>query len=1214
MEEFNSVKANTSVVKLAACLEKIYNKIVEAKEKQLAEHQIKEIEFLKTQCKNEHMQLSLMSCQTLVRLVDEGVLDANSVQNTLLSLLPQAGPMHFTIITDSIVGLQLLTLKRKTSLLKDNDSYQCPYGLKTQQHPLIALLQHPSVNMNDVSNKIIGICMHHDKDIRNHSIEYLRPVFLYMLCNPQTLQDVKPIWTSLLTLSSSQVEARALMQELLSWSKFNNATTCLCTSILVIEAIEYFLQQADHAQSIELCIYQALLVKQLAQYGVDPRPSLQCMLRVLHETREHTQNHYHVLLVLLADSLHLLSPFYLADLLRIVAFIVVQERCGHEYILNMCLDGIIQWMSQTAFIPAEGLALAHQIVQRVLQKTSTEEEAQENQKIETHICTKELPPAHIRNYHPDIAIAFDLANLVESFDSSEYKDVFAFVDALNVKANTAFCQRLHLFLRALFLSREPPVDCWFKIYEVILQIIAVNENIAYDFNMTYIFKLAHEQNPELQLELLRGLPSFAVSKDNVPMILNTIRNLTAENATLCVDLYLRLWRVEARTYPFLLKLIAQPLTNNDKRWELEVARTHAMREICQEKPTLHGSELLPHLSNTLNTCTDESGDLATSLALDAIYALCDSHTVNIASTWQALGSKFRSEQRPQTLKSLYRFFGLVPLLQTPTLEFEQLADDALEQLWLSISRPNTDATHIRNALTALKSYEPGVTLTLRHIPPQFKFDITGGGGSNEYGGKLGGREVVDLQQEAIPGEVWVQLLQKIRPECGDAAADLIAHYIGNEINSYRSGVYRLPEGKPEPRKLVGLYATSPLRSVTNYLAAQARFGDYVPEPYAVTFALRAISKKFPKPIPPLDWSCLTSFFHLSFDARKYCIMIAKNQALHSGTARRLLENFLVDFEPNCFEEDLLLLFSLLPEIANSVSLQILKNFAEKVAVYCFKESQLNEFSEGCLFEKFLDSVKYIYMGKCDIPEVLDVFTLIVERYMDSMNLDSRLFERYTEVVALLHPNAIDGLTTPANWWETPLGKLKKATIIRCYLVLYNTKLPNPLKWLIPIIDAYECRLEERVFFYRHLAATLYAFESDEHSCNWIMEMFVEIQMLLAESSNKKKLTRALYLLDIFILSVDVLSGCAVLLGSVDVVATESKERFALFPESMQYLCDHIFWKDQEAKIYEFLYNLYRHVSIPPAYSDIFREALISSRNKPYFDGKGVWTKYIGLRK
>lgn len=303
------------------------------------------------------------------------------------------------------------------------------------------------------------------------------------------------------------------MQELLSWSKFNNASTCLGTSILVIEAIDYFLQQTDYAQSIDLCIYQTLLVKQLANYGIDPRPSLQCLLRVLHATREHTRNHYHVLLVLLAECLHVMSPFYLADLLRIIVFIVVQERCGHEYILNMCLDGIIQWMSQTAFIPAEGMALAHQIVQRV-QEQQKPPPPNDDAPVEfgSHICTKELQPAHMRNYHPDIAIAFDLANLVESFDASESQDVFAFVDALNVKANSAFCQRLHLFLRALFLSREPPVDCWFKIYEVILQIVKVNETIAYDFLMTYIYKLAHEHNPELQLELLRGLATFAVSK------------------------------------------------------------------------------------------------------------------------------------------------------------------------------------------------------------------------------------------------------------------------------------------------------------------------------------------------------------------------------------------------------------------------------------------------------------------------------------------------------------------------------------------------------------------------------------------------------------------------------------------------------------------------------------------------------------------------------
>ncbi|XP_036330695.1 focadhesin isoform X1 [Rhagoletis pomonella] len=1200
MDEFKNITPASSVVKISACLEKIFKKIAESREKKIAEHNIREIEFLKTQCKSDIVQLSLLSSQTFVRLVEDGVLETTNVLTMLISMLPNSSPMQYTTITEGIVSILLLGLKRKVALLKGSEVFQSQFGLKTQQHPIITLLQNPSVNINDVANKIVGICNHHDQQIKEHSVEYLRPVFFYILCNPQTLPDSKTIWTGLLSLSKTNLVAKQLVQEIFLWSKFNSSTTCLFTSILLIEAIEHCLNCNDFTTAIDLCIFQALIVNNLTKYGIDPRPSLHCLLRVLHSIREHTVNHYNVLLILFAESLHLLSPNYLHDLLRLIAFIVVQESCGNQYILNMCLDGIIQWMSQTAFIPAEGLALAHQIVRKIL--------AQDKEAKNFTVHTNDLQAGQVRYMHPDIAIAFDLAKLVESFDDSEFKDVFAFVDVLNVKANSMFCQRLHLFLRALFLSREPSVDCWFKIYEVILEIIKVNSGIAYDFLMTYIFKLAAEQQPEIQMELLRGLPSFAVSKDNIPMILNTIRNLTAENATFCMDLYLRLWRVESRTYPFLIKLLSTPQKDGSKRWEFEIAKTHTIREICYDKPTHHGSDLVSHLSDTLNSCTDDSGDLATSLALDAIVALCDSHTVNIVSTWRVLSNKFRHERRPRALKSLYRFFSHIPLLHTPTLEYEQLVDEALEQLWLTISRTDSEAEIVREALSALKNFEIGTLLAMRHIPIQYRQDIPG---VREF---IGGREVVDLQQEMVPGEIWVRLLQNIRPECGSAVADLIAHHIYAEINSYRSGVYRLPEGKPEPRKLQGLFPQSPLRAVVSYLVGQSRFGDHVTEPHVVTNALRAISKKFPKPIPPLDWCFLHSFFHLSFEARKYCILIAKNQLLHSGTAKRLLENFLADFEPNCFEEDLLLLFSLLPEIANGISLQILKNFAEKIAIYSFKESQLSGFTEGCLFEKFIDSVKYIFLGKCDIPEVLDIFTLIVERYMDSMDLDSRLFERYTEVVSVLHPNSIDGLTSPANWWETPIGKLKKATIIRCYLVLYNTQLPNPLKWLTPIIDAYANRREEQPFFFRHLVATLYAFNNDEQSCNWIMEMFLQIQALLAESSNKEKLDKVLYLLDIFILAVVVLSGCAVLLCNLDAVATQRKDRFALFPESMQFLCDHVFWKDQEAKIYEFLFNLYKNNAIPETYATTFKDAIICSRNKSYFDNKGIWTKYVGLRK
>lgn len=67
------------------------------------------------------------------------------------------------------------------------------------------------------------------------------------------------------------------------------------------------------------------------------------------------------------------------------------------------------------------------------------------------------------------------------------------------------------------------------------------------------------------------------------MILNTVHILTTENPTFCMDLYLRLWRVETRTYPFLIKLLALPFKDTQRKWEFEIAKTYTIREICLEQ-------------------------------------------------------------------------------------------------------------------------------------------------------------------------------------------------------------------------------------------------------------------------------------------------------------------------------------------------------------------------------------------------------------------------------------------------------------------------------------------------------------------------------------------------------------------------------------------------------------------------------------------------------
>lgn len=64
----------------------------------------------------------------------------------------------------------------------------------------------------------------------------------------------------------------------------------------------------------------------------------------------------------------------------------------------------------------------------------------------------------------------------------------------------------------------------------------------------------------------------------------------------------------------------------------------------------HGIDLVGPLSNILNRSANRKNDLAASLALDAIVLLCNSNTVNIASTWSAVKNIFTSNRQHRTVK------------------------------------------------------------------------------------------------------------------------------------------------------------------------------------------------------------------------------------------------------------------------------------------------------------------------------------------------------------------------------------------------------------------------------------------------------------------------------------------------------------------------------------------------------------------------------------
>lgn len=307
----------------------------------------------------------------------------------------------------------------------------------------------------------------------------------------------------------------------------------------------------------------------------------------------------------------------------------------------------------------------------------------------------------------------------------------------------------------------------------------------------------------------------------------------------------------------------------------------------------HGTDLVVFLSDILNKCSDKRGDTATSIALDTISVLCKNNVINIVSAWSTLSGKFKSEKRPKVVKSLCSLFGQATLLHNPTVEYQNLIVELTKKLWSYVVNSN-DPSIIGFALKTLKNYNIN-DMDLANLPSVFRENLTLPPSMAKTPIDAA-KDPVDVLTY-IPGECWIQMLQKINQDALEDADDLIGHYISKEIADFRGGVYALPEGRPEPNDLKALPPRSVLRAISTYVIHESKKAKLQHEA-TVEHCLCILSRKYSKPIPPLNWCFLHDLFHRSFNMKKYSLYIAINQSIFSGTAKRFIENYLIEFIPN----------------------------------------------------------------------------------------------------------------------------------------------------------------------------------------------------------------------------------------------------------------------------------------------------------------------------
>lgn len=939
---------------------------------------------------------------------------------------------------------------------------------------------------------------------------FLRPVLMMILCNDIIYPESREIWRHILKKGDNRI-----VMDVLSLRRVTNPSSCLFFNSLIV------LKSMD----IETFLLLIASTKSIVKNSLDPTQNIQLMLdnaKVLCTNSEMMT----LAVFMLSEILQSLSIVYMSKFISLLSSLIIDMNFNHPVILSMILDGLIQVLAYPSFAGKE-----IKQVEKLLNHIQSHEEQQI-----PHFNTPDF-----YHFNADIMNAY-------------YVCKFISINEINLKPIATGSERIfwlknQLLLRGLLHSDRLNLNQWEIALQNLTDVSKSDDVLKSSLVMPLLFRLANTTSPRKKFLILMNLTRLGASNE----IFNTIKALSQGMIrSMAIELNLRLWKVEPRTYPFLHKILIEKTSKDDEDLHLNIARAAAIKEICDLKPH-HGTELVSLISEILNQSLEsKDAEIPAALAIDAITILCQNHIINQASTWKAINLTTRYEKRPRVVKSLCNFFALVPKFKRNNSEYEMLMKDILARLFHMIQW--SDTCGIEYALEALKSWNYD-QLTLDMIPDAFRDGIA-------LPDAPAGMEVSLLDLE-VPGDCYVQLLTKIHPTALRAAGELVSHFMAQEIAEYRSGHYLVKEGQAEPISYKNLPKQSIVKALSNFIFQQAttKKKEKIVNDSILIEAIRVLAKRHSRPLPPLNWTFLHEMIHRDGCIKAQCIALAAKQSIISGSAKRLIENILINIEFND-QDEVEAALDCLVDICNGVSIEVLKIF----------------FKKAVLFDQIKQKLEMLLKSEKNVTNRENLAT-IISIYIN------QTCETSNEVIKLLPPNIMPLLT---------LNSLQKIKF-RCEILKEQTKVDNAVGWINElIIEEHTCN-ENGDFLVKSLIDLLTDSKQNFPKKKWLAEFLIMVENKMIEGGDFE------FFLDIFSLAIICMSGTFELIESKDIF----DNRFKMLPYSIESLSHH--HEDIIGSIFDFIIE---RSSSSFHYREAFTKSIIASKNHSHFKKVKTWHKVL----